>query len=222
LKAVAEFDTLPACFADSTTLVIPVITGTDMKLLQLCLLLSFAMLSACSQLNKTYGLTTLIHNKTLENEFPIDNKLYYMSYDRNVCIAVITGKVKIDSNFEGYGGYQEFVDSTSTELVSEYETHLITISKYFQNHTFSLVNRQQINMVLEEYEPNNLTFMPEELREKFATETAATHILVVNFSRSYDDRSHAIDVTERQLINVATGAVEAVDYLKVRNSISPL
>ncbi|GFE61669.1 hypothetical protein [Geobacter sp. AOG2] len=193
-----------------------------MKLLHLCILLSLVMLPSCSDLNRSYGLTTLTHNKTLENEFPIDNKLYYMSYDQSVCIAVITGKVKIDSNFEGYGGYQEFVDSTSTELISEYEKHLITISKYFQHHTFSLVDRQEVNMVLDEYEPNNLAFLPQELREKFATETTATHILMVNFSRNYDDRSHAIDVTERQLINVATGAVEAVDYLKVRNSISPL
>jgi|GEM_PF-1804808 len=193
-----------------------------MKLLQLCLLLSLAMLPACSQLSRSYGLTVLTHNKTPDNEFPIDDKLYYMSYNQNVCIAVITGKVKIDTNFEGYDGYQEFVDVTSTELISEYENHLIGISKYFQNHTFCLVDRNEINMVLDEYEPNKLAFLPEDLREKFATETPATHILFMNFFRSYDGRSHAIDVTERQLINVATGAVEAVDYLKVRNSISPL
>ncbi len=193
-----------------------------MKLLQLYLLLSLAMLPACSQLTRSYGLTTLTHNKTLENEFPIDNKLYYMSYNQNVCIAVITGKINIDNNFETYDGFQEFIDSTSTELISEYEDHLITMSRYFQNHTFSLVDRSEINMVLDEFEPNKLVFLPEELREKFAAETAATHILMVNFFRSYDDHSHAIDVTERQLINVATGAVEAIDYLKVRNSLSPL
>jgi hypothetical protein len=64
--------------------------------------------------------------------------------------------------------------------------------------------------------------MPQELRERFRAETAATHILLMNFSRIYDDRSHAIDTIERQLIDVATGSVEATDYLKVRNSISPL
>ena len=180
------------------------------------------MLSACSDLNRSYGLTTLTHNKTLENEFPIDNKLYYMSYSQDVCIAVITGKVKIDNNYEGYDGYQEFGDAAPAELISEYEKHLITISRYFQNHTFSLVNRHDVNMVLEEYESSNQAFLPEELRERFATETTATHVLVVNYYRNYDDRSHTIDVTERQLINVATGAVEATDYLKVRNSISPL
>ena len=193
-----------------------------MKLFQLFFLLSIIMLPACSNLTRSYSLTVLAHNKTSENEFPIDNKLYYMSYGQNVCIAVIAGKVKIDANYEGYGGYREFVDSTSTELITDYEHHLIGLSKYFQNHVFSLVNRHEIDMVLDEYGPSNQAFIPDELRQKFARETAATHILVVNFSRSFDDRSHAIDITERQLISVATGAVEATDYLKVRNSISLL
>jgi hypothetical protein len=180
------------------------------------------MLPACSNLSQTYGLTTLAHNKTSENEFPIDNKLYYMSYGQNVCIAVIAGKVKIDANYEGYDGYREFIVFTSTKLITDYEHHLIGISRYFQNHTFSLVNRHDIDMVLDEYDPSNMAFIPEELLRKFARETAATHILVLNFSRSFDDRSHAIDITERQLISVATGTVEASDYLKARNSISPL
>ena len=77
-------------------------------------------------------------------------------------------------------------------------------------------------MVLDEYDLSNVALIPEELRQKFAKETPATHILVLNFLRSYDDRSHSIDITERQLINLDTGAVEASDYLKVRNSISPL
>jgi hypothetical protein len=193
-----------------------------MKSLQLFFLLFIIVLPACSNLTQSYSLTVLADNKTSEKEFPIDNKLYYMSYSQNVCIAVIAGKVKIDSIYKDYGGYREFVDSTSAELITDYEHHLIGLSKYFQNHSFSLVNRHEIDMVLDEYDLNNLAFMPEELRQKFARETAATHILVVNFSRSFDDRSHAIDVTERQLISVATGTVEATDYLKVRNSISPL
>jgi hypothetical protein len=193
-----------------------------MNLLQLFLLLSIIMLPACSNLSQTYGLTILAHNKTSENEFPIDNKLYYMLYGQNVCIAVIAGKVKIDANYEGYDGYREFIVSTSTKLITDYEHHLIGISRYFQNHTFSLVNRHDIDMVLDEYDPSNMAFIPEELLRKFARETAATHILVLNFSRSFDDRSHAIDITERQLISVATGTVEASDYLKARNSISPL
>jgi len=85
-----------------------------------------------------------------------------------------------------------------------------------------LVNRHEIDMVLDEFDPSRLASIPEELRQKFARETGATHILLVNFSRGFDDRSHAIDVTEGQLISVATGAVVASDYLKVRNSISPL
>ena len=193
-----------------------------MNLLQLFLLLSIIILPACSNLNQSYSLTVLAHNKTSENDFPIDNKLYYMSYGQNVCIAVIAGKVKIDTNYESYYGYREFIVSTSTELITDYEHHLISLSKYFQNHTFSLVNRHDIDMVLDEYDPSTLAFIPEELRRKFARETAATHILVLNFSRSFDDGSHAIDITERQLINVATGDVEASDYLKVRNSISPI
>jgi hypothetical protein len=180
------------------------------------------MLPACSNLSRSYSVTVLANNKTPENDFPIDNKLYYMSYGQNVCIAVIAGKVKIDANYEGYGGYREFVDSTSTELITDYEHHLIGLSKYFQNHVFSLVNRHEIDTVLDEYDPSDLAFISDELRHKFARETAATHILVVNFSRRFDDRSHAIDITERQLISVSTGAVEATDYLKVRNSISLL
>jgi hypothetical protein len=193
-----------------------------MKLLQLFLLLSIIMLPACSNLSQSYSLTVLAHNKTSENEFPIDNKLYYLSYNQNVCIAVIAGKVKIDADYAGYGGYREFVDSTSTELISDYEHHLIGLSKYFQNHAFSLVNRHEIDTVLDEYNSSDLAFIPDDLRQKFARETAATHILVVNFSRSFDDRSHSIDITERKLICVATGVVEATDYMKVRNSISPL
>ena len=193
-----------------------------MKFLPLFLLVSIIMLPACSNLSKSYSLTVLAHNKTSENEFPIDNKLYYLSYNQNVCIAVIAGKVKIDATYEGYGGYREFVDSTSTELITDFEHHLIGLSKYFQNHAFGLVNRHEIDMVLDEYNSSDLAFIPDELRQKFARETAATHILVVNFSRSLDDRSHAIDITERKLVNVATGDVEATDYLKVRNSISPL
>jgi hypothetical protein len=193
-----------------------------MKLLQLFFLLSIIILPACSNLAQSYSLTVLADNKTSENEFPIDNKLYYMSYGQNVCIAVIAGKVKIDATYESYGGYREFVDSTSAELITDYEHHLIGLSKYFQNHSFKLVNRHEIDMVLDEYDLSNLAFIPEDLRQKFARETATTHILVVNFSRSFDDRSHAIDITERKLISVATGAVEATDYLKVRNSISPL
>ena len=194
----------------------------DMKLLQLFILLAIIMLPACSNLYQSYSLTVLSDNKTPENDFPIDNKLYYMSFGQNVCIAVIAGKVKIDANYEGYGGYREFVDSTSTELITDYEQHLIGFSKYFQNHTFSLVKRHEIDKVLDECDLSNPALMPEELLRKFARETTATHILIVNFSRSFDDRSHAIDITERQLINVATGDVEASDYLKVRNSISPL
>jgi hypothetical protein len=193
-----------------------------MKLLKLFFLLFVIILPACSNLTQSYSQTVLADNKTSEKEFPIDNKLYYMSYGQDVCIAVIAGKLKIDAVYEGYSGYREFVDSTSTELITDYEHHLIGLSKYFQNHSFRLVNRQQIDLVLDEYNPSNPAFIPEELRQKFARETAATHILVVNFSRSFDDRSHAIDITERQLISVATGAVEASDYLKVRNSISPL
>lgn len=212
---------MPASFVDDTILVI-LLTGNDMKLLLLFLLLSIIALSSCSNLTRSYSQTILTHNKISENEFPIDNRLYYMSYDQNVRIAVIAGKVTIDANYEGYVGYREFVDSTSAELISDYEKHLNGISRYFQNHTFSLVDRHEIDVVLEEYDPDNLVFIPEGLREKFAAETAATHLLVVSFSRNYDDRSHAIDVTERQLISVATGTVEASDYLKVRNSISPL
>ena len=87
-----------------------------MKLLQLFLLLSIVMLPACSNLAQSYSQTVLADNKTSENDFPIDNKLYYMSYGQNVCIAVIAGKVKIDANYEGYGGYREFVDSTSIRI----------------------------------------------------------------------------------------------------------
>ena len=152
-----------------------------MKFLQLFVLVSIVILPACSNLSRSYSLTVLAHNKTSENDFPIDNKLYYLSYDQNVCIAVIAGKVKIDANYEGYGGYREFVDTTSTELITDYEHHLIGLSKYFQNHAFSLVNRHEIDMVLDEYDPSALTFIPDELRQKFARETAATHILVVNF-----------------------------------------
>ena len=193
-----------------------------MKSLQIFILFSFIMLPACSNLAKSYSQTVLADNKTSENDFPVDNKLYYMSYSQNVCIAVITGKVKIDANYQAYSGYREFVDSTSSELITDNEHHLIGLSKYFQNHAFSLVNRREIDMVLEGYDLSNLSLIPEELRQKFAKETPATHILVLNFLRSYDDTSHSIDVTERQLINVVTGAVEASDYLKVRNSISPL
>lgn len=193
-----------------------------MNLLQLYLLLSIIMLPACSNLTRSYSQTILADNKTSENDFPIDNKLYYLSHGQNVCLAVIAGKVRIDAIYESYGGYREFVESASTELITDYEHHLIALSKYFQNHAFSLVNRHEIDMVLDEYDPSNLAFIPEELLQKFARETAATHILIVNFSRSYDDRSHAIDITERQLISVATGAIEASDYLKVRNSIAPL
>jgi len=193
-----------------------------MKSLQIFLLFSFIMLPACSNLAKSYSKTVLADNKTSENDFPVDNKLYYMSYSQNVCIAVIAGKVKIDANYQAYSGYREFVDSTSSELITDNEHHLIGLSKYFQNHAFSLVNRREIDMVLEGYDLSNLSLIPEELRLRFAKETPATHILVLNFLRSYDDTSHSIDVTERQLINVVTGAVEASDYLKVRNSISPL
>jgi hypothetical protein len=180
------------------------------------------MLPACSNLTRSYSVTVLADNRTSENEFPIDNKLYYMSYGQDVCIAVIAGKMKVDAIYEGYGGYREFIDFTSTELITDYEHHLIGLSKYFQNHSFSLVNRHEIDMVLDEYDPSKMALIPEDLRQKFAKETAATHLLIVNFSRSFDDRSHAIDITERQLINVATGDVEAFDYQKVRNSISPL
>jgi hypothetical protein len=84
------------------------------------------------------------------------------------------------------------------------------------------VDRREVDMVLDEYDSGNQAFLPDELRERFAAETPATHVLLVNFTRNFDDRSHAIDITERQLINVATGTIEAVDYLKVRNYISPL
>lgn len=193
-----------------------------MNLLQLFLLLSIIMLPACSNLGRPYSMTVLEDNKTPENDFPIDNKLYYMSYDQNICIAVVAGKIKIDANYQSYGGYREFLYSTSTELITEYEHHLTDLFKYFQNHAFSLVKRHEIDMVLDEYDLSNQALMTEELRQKFARETSATHILVVNFSRNFDDWSHTIDITERQLINVATGTVEASDYLKVRNSISPL
>ncbi|QEM67830.1 hypothetical protein FO488_06455 [Geobacter sp. FeAm09] len=184
--------------------------------------MSFLLLSACSNLSRSYGLTTLSHNKTAENEFPIDSKLYYLSCNQNIRIAVVAGNIKIDATYEGYDGYQEFVHATTEELIADYENHLLDLSRYFQKYAFKLVNRHDVNQVLDEYDASNMAFVPEDLRERFGAETAATHILLMNFSRNYDDRSHAIDVIERQLINVATGSVEAADYLKVRNSISPL
>ncbi|KAB0665782.1 hypothetical protein F6V25_08700 [Oryzomonas japonica] len=193
-----------------------------MKFLQAFLITSFLVLSACSNLSRSYGLTTLSHNKVSENEFPIDSKLYYLSCNQNIRIAVVAGTVKIDNNYEGYDGYQEFVSVTTEELITDYEHHLLDLSKYFQKYAFNLVNRREVNRVLNEYESSNLAFVPGDLREKIGAETTATHILLMNFSRNYDDRSHAIDTIERQLINVATGSVEAADYLKVRNSISPL
>jgi len=192
-----------------------------MKLLQLLFLLSVVMTTACSDLTQSYSQTLLADNRTSENEFPIDNKLYYLSFNQDVCIAVITGKLKIDDKYQSYDGYRQFADTTSSELVTDYERHLVGLSKYFQKHSFKLMKRHDVDMLLEEFDTGRLSFIPDDLRQKFARETPVTHILLVNFSRGFDDRSHSIDITERQLVCVATGSVEASDYVKVRNSISP-
>jgi len=193
-----------------------------MKSSYLLFLLFIVFISSCSDLNQSFGRTVLSDNKTAENEFPIDSKLYYMSFSKDVCIAVIPGRMNIDLVYQNYRGYQDFVNTTSKEMVEGYEHHLDSFSKYFRKYSLKLVQRHEIEMVLEDFDTGKMAFMPEDLRQKFARETSATYLLVVNFTRSFDDVSHAIDVTERQLVNVSTGVVEASDFIKVRNSILPL
>jgi membrane-associated protease RseP (regulator of RpoE activity) len=150
--------------------------------------------------------------KILEG-FPIPIKLIDLVEDSKVVIAVIAGDVENNipatSNFDK----EEWKNSIRRNITSDVERAIISISSIDDN--IKLVDRTAINKILDEYKFNSSGFVSEEMRVKLGKMYGVTHIIVCEFSRFRSGRGGFQDITNRKLINIQTGIVEASDYSSI-------
>lgn len=189
---------------------------------KLLFLVLTVMLTACSGFQRTNESVVLSDNRMSDREFPIDNCLNYLLYKQDVSVAVLVGKVTDYERHDNSGKDEAWNDAVKLELIAQSERHLHDMANYYSQHSLYIVKRQRINMIAVDYDTSRLITVPEELRVELGRQTGATHIILLNLSRFRDGSTHTRDVTNRKLINVATGKVEAVDLLEERNPVSAL
>jgi hypothetical protein len=184
----------------------------------LLLILTALIVTSCSGFQRTNESVVLSDNRGADNTFPVDNFLNYLLYKQNVTVAVLAGRI-IRMN-DNYAQDEEWINSIRMSKVDELERHLHDMATYYSRYSLIVVDRQNINKIIVDFDTSNLTRVPKVLREELARQAGTTHVLLLNFTQNYDGRSHTIDTTNRLLINVATGSVEAADVLEERNPAS--
>jgi hypothetical protein len=192
-------------------------TGAVRMVLLLAAALPLLIVS-CGGLQQRNETVVLSDNRTADNMFPTDSFLHYLLFKQNVSVAVLAGQIRWN---DSQAQEEEWRYPLRTELLTETENHLRAMAAYYSRFSLNVVDRKKLDAVLADYDTNNLIRVPGDLRVEIGRQTKATHILLVNFSRNYDGRSHTRDVTNRFLVNVATGRVEAVDFQEERNPAPP-
>jgi membrane-associated protease RseP (regulator of RpoE activity) len=130
---------------------------------------------------------------------------------KKVALAVVVSEVK--STFEMKPDvYASWAAGVRTQEQTAMESFYL--NSLGRTPDFSIVDRSRTNTILEEFKLDQTGLVSDAMRVKIGEMTGATHLLDVSFSRFKTDRGYD-DVINARLIDISSGAVLAVDQMKI-------
>lgn len=151
------------------------------------------------------GIGKIYKIKTLKNLAPeVDIVFALLSKGEKISLAVIIGKISNTIVFPHPVNLDEWKSTINSQLQTEFEAVYVQYRNVFDN--FSLVDRNRIRKILDELNFQASYYVSNETRLKIGELAGATHLLMVEFSRSPKGRGYA-DIVSKRLIDIKTGEV---------------
>jgi hypothetical protein len=129
--------------------------------------------------------------------------------EKPVHLAILIGEISNSINMPPQT-IEVWKGSMRSELLGLYES--VYISAYEKDNNFSIIDRNKIESVLKETEFQQSGLIPE-TRIKLGNMLGATHLLIIDFLRTYRP---LVDTTIRRLIEVESGKTLAVSTCPLR------
>ena len=129
--------------------------------------------------------------------------------EKVVHLAILIGEITNSINMPPQT-LEDWKRSMRSELLGLYES--VYISAYQKDNNFSIIDRNKIESVLKETEFQQSGLVPE-TRIKLGNMLGATHLLIIDFLRTYRP---LVDTTIRRLIEVESGKTLAVSACPLR------
>ena len=123
----------------------------------------------------------------------------------NLSLAIVIGSISNTMASPNHAGLNEWKNTMRTQLQTEVESVYVQYSKVFKN--FSLVDRDNISSILEELNFQASDYASENTRLKIGEITGATHLLVVDFSRTVKEQYSHTDMITKRLLDIETGEI---------------
>lgn len=143
--------------------------------------------------------------------YPTFKKLKDLAADNKVAIAVVAGDVSNSTYLSPNFDRLDWKQSIKRNMASNVERSLL--STFANNENLKLVDRSLINKIVDEFKFNETGLVSDEMRAKLGKMYGVTHIIQCNMARFPNGNGYEDEINTK-LINIQTGTVEAMDYIK--------
>lgn len=101
------------------------------------------------------------------------------------------------------GALEQWIVATKSLVISQCENYYLSFLRPERN--FMLVEREKISKVLKEFEMQYSGFVDESSQHEIGYMLGASHLLLIDYHRTYISNNKALDVETHNLIEVKTG-----------------
>lgn len=126
---------------------------------------------------------------------------------KNVRLAILTGEINNLLGMNESFALEQWRKGVKSSVIAPVENIYLTVFK--QVESFSLVDRQKIKHLLDEFKFGLSGVVSEDLRSKLGEILGATHLLIIDCCRYPESIDTYKDVTTYRLIEIETGKVLA-------------